>query len=195
MQFKLNQWMSMLVVVGLLAGCGSDSGVGSGNATVSDQPGANTPITSTNAQTVAFETAAALNGALGRILAAAATKPVAEKSVSNKVVNGLRSGKVTIKSGTYDVTASNQTLKVDVNFEDFSDDGQIWIGGPLNIDLQSSINVQNPTALSLSFKQKGDLAFAGKYKGKLTMDLDVSISNGVPTVKGSVTVDGNKLSF
>ena len=195
MQFKLNQWISMLAIVGLLAGCGGDSGAGAGAAAVSDHPGANTPITSANAQVVAVETAAALNGALGRVLAAAASKPVAEKSVGNKVVNGLRSGKVTIKSGAYDVTATQQTLKVDVVFEDFSDDGQIWIGGPLNIDLQSSINVQNPTALSLSFKQKGDLAFAGKYKGKMTLDLDVSIQGGVPTVKGSVTVDGNRLSF
>ena len=195
MQFKLNQWISMLAIVGLLAGCGGDSGAGAGAAAVSDHPGANTPITSANAQVVAVETAAALNGALGRVLAAAASKPVAEKSVGNKVVNGLRSGKVTIKSGAYDVTATQQTLKVDVVFEDFSGDGQIWIGGPLNIDLQSSINVQNPTALSLSFKQKGDLAFAGKYKGKMTLDLDVSIQGGVPTVKGSVTVDGNRLSF
>ena len=195
MQFKLNQWISMLAIVGLLAGCGGDSGAGAGAAAVSDHPGANTPITSANAQVVAVETAAALNGALGRVLAAAASKPVAEKSVGNKVVNGLRSGKVTIKSGAYDVTATQQTLKVDVVFEDFSGDGQIWIGGPLNSDLQSSINVQNPTALSLSFKQKGDLAFAGKYKGKMTLDLDVSIQGGVPTVKGSVTVDGNRLSF
>lgn len=195
----LNKWVSMLAVVGLLTGCGDNNSTGSGSAGVPDHSGANTPITSSNAQAVITETSSALYGALGRILAAAASKqavPVATKTVSNQTVNGTVSGKVTIKSGTFDVTSSGQTLKADLVFDDFSDNGQVWIGGPLNIDLTTSINTSNPTAgLAFSFKQKGDLAFSGKYKGTLSMDLSVSISNGLPSVSGSVTVDGNKINL
>ncbi|MBT3605600.1 MAG: hypothetical protein HOE48_10260 [Candidatus Latescibacteria bacterium] len=203
MRFKLNNWVSALAIVGLLIGCGDSNSTGSGSATVSDQPGANTPITSSNAQQAMVEASAALNGAMGRILAAAAAKQaVATKSVSNQTINGLASGSVTIKSGDFDVSSSGQTLKADVEFNDFSDDGQLFIGGPVNMEIVSSIGTidpNNPTAslgsLSFSFKQKGDLAFAGKYKGTLSMDIDVSLSNGIPTVKGSVTVDGNRISF
>lgn len=203
MRFKFNNWVSALAIVGLLVGCSDSNSTGSGNATVSDQPGANTPITSSNAQQVMVEASTALNGALGRILAAAAAKQaVATKTVSNQTINGAVSGSVTIKSGTFDVTSSGQTLKADVEFNDFSDDGQIYIGGPVNMEIVSSIgsfDPNNPTgslgSLSLSFKQKGDLAFAGKYKGTLSMDIEVSISNGLPSVSGSVTVDGNKISL
>ncbi len=148
------KWVSMLTVVGLLAGCGDDTGTGSGgSASVPAHSGANTPITSSNAQVVLTETSSALYGALGRVLAAAAAGkqavPVATKSVTNKTVNGTVSGKVTIKSGTYDVTSSSQKLVADVVFEDFSDNGQIWIGGPMKIEVTSSIgtiNPSNPTA-------------------------------------------------
>ncbi|MFT5365599.1 MAG: hypothetical protein ACI8V2_000539 [Candidatus Latescibacterota bacterium] len=203
MRFKRNNWVSALAIVGLLMGCSDSNTTGSGTAGVPDHPGSNTPITSSNAQQAMIEASTALNGAMGRILAAAAAKQaVATKSVSNKTVNGLTSGSVTIKSGTFDVTSSGQSLKADVEFDDFSDDGQLFIGGPVNMEITTSIGTIDPNnplasvgAISLTFKQKGDLAFSGKYKGTLNMDLEVSLNNGIPTVKGSVTVDGNKTSF
>ena len=203
MRFKLNNWVSALAITALLVGCGSSNSTGSGSAAVPDHSGPNTPITAANAQQAMVAASTALNGAMGRILAAAATKQaVATKTVSNKTVNGLASGSVTIKSGTFDVTSSGQTLKADVEFNDFSDDGQLYIGGPVNMEIISSIGTIDPNnplgsvgSLSLSLKQKGDLAFAGTYKGTLSMDLEVTLSNGIPTVKGSVTVDGNKVSF
>lgn len=204
MRFKLNNFVSMLAIVGLLVGCGDDNSTSSGGtATVSDQPGANTPITSSNARTVMTETTGALNAAMGRIMAAAAAKQaVATKTVSNKTVQGAVSGSVTIKSGTFDVTSSGQTLKADVEFNDFSDDGQLYIGGPVNMEIVSSIGTidpNNPTgslgSLSFSFKQKGNLAFAGKYKGTMGMDIEVSFNAGAASVSGSVTVDGNTVNF
>lgn len=205
MRFNLNKWVSALAVAGLLMSCGDDNATGSGTVGVPDHAGANTAITSSNAQQAMVETSTALNGALGRILSAAAAKQtVATKSVSNKVVNGLVSGKVTILSGDYNVTSSGQTLKADVEFDDFSDDGQLWIGGPVNMEIVSSINAgsidpNNPLGsvggISLTFKQKGDLAFSGKYKGTMSMDLEISLSGGIPSVKGSITVDGNRISL
>jgi len=204
MRFKLNNFVSMLAIVGLLVGCCDSNSTSSGTATVSDQPGANTPITSSNARTVMTETSGALNAAMGRIMAAAAAakQAVATKSVSNQTIQGAVSGSVTIKSGTFDVTSSGQTLKADVEFNDFSDDGQLYIGGPVNMEIISSIGTidpNNPTgslgSLSFSFKQKGDLAFAGKYKGTMSMDIEVSFNAGAASVSGSVTVDGNTVSF
>ena len=70
------------------------------------------------------------------------------------------------------------------------------------MDISSSIGTIDPNnplgsiaGLSFTFKQKGDLAFSGTYKGSLSMDIEVSLTNGVPSVKGSVTVDGNKTTF
>ena len=87
-------------------------------------------------------------------------------------------------------------------FNDFSDDGQTFIGGTANMDLSMTIPTVDPnnpggavSGLELSFVQKGDLAFSGKYKGTLKMDLTVNLSGGVPSVSGSVTVDGNTVQM
>ncbi len=182
-------------------GCGGDDATGpSGDASVPDHSGANTAITSSNAGAVMTEVSSSLYGALGRVMAAAATKPALTKTVTNKVINGQSSGTVTIKSGSYEITGTSQALDADLEFNDFSDDGQIFIGGPVDFDLTMStpttVDPTNPLAgLSFNFTQKGNLAFSGKYKGTLTLDVSVSLSGGVPQVSGSVTVGGTTVNL
>lgn len=67
MRFKITKWMSLLAVSGLLISCGDSNSTGSGTAGVPDHAGANTAITSSNAQQVMVEASAALNGAMGRL--------------------------------------------------------------------------------------------------------------------------------
>lgn len=199
MLFQLSKWGSTLAVIGLLAGCGGNNSTGSSSsATVPDHSGANTPITSSNAQQILLETSLSLDGAFGRVLSAAASKqavPVAAKSIANQTINGQASGTITIKSGQFNATSNEQTLNAELVFDDFSDDGQIYIGGPLSMNLNSSYDNSTGT-VSLSFTEKGDLAFSGKYKGTVSLDISVNAgSSGTPTVTGSVTVDGNKVTF
>ena len=197
------RWLSVGLVVGMFGfyGCGGDDATGpSGSAAVPDHPGANTAITSSNAASVMTEVSSSLYGALGRVMAAAATKPALTKSVSNRVINGQSSGTVTIKSGSYDISGTSQTLDASLEFDDFSDDGQIFMGGTVDFDLSMStpttVDPTNPLAgLSFTFTQKGNLAFSGKYKGTLNLDVTVSLSGGVPQVSGKVTVGGTTVSL
>ncbi|MDP6778618.1 MAG: hypothetical protein QGI83_17830 [Candidatus Latescibacteria bacterium] len=203
LQPRLKHLVSSALVVTLfvLAACGGDDATGpSGDASVPDHPGANTTITSSNAPAVMTEVSSSLYGALGRVMAAAATKPALTKTVSNKVINGQNSGTVTIKSGSYEITGTSQKLDASLEFIDFSDDGQIFMGGTVDFDLTMStpttVDPTNPLAgLTFNFTQKGNLAFSGKYKGTLNLDVTVSLSGGVPQVSGTVTVGGTTVNL
>lgn len=187
-----------MVMMGAV-GCGDDNNSptgGSGNATVPDHSGPNTAITSSNAAAVMTTATGSVYGALGRVLsAAAAAKPAAQAAIGEVVVNGLQSGTVTVKSGDFSVGNNTQSLDAEFVFDDFSDDGQLFIGGTVDIDLVSTIDVANPTNITFDFSQTGDLAFSGTYKGTLSMDINVSLSGGVPSVSGSVTVDGTTVNL
>jgi|GEM_PF-1931034 hypothetical protein len=205
-------WISVAAMSGLIVmGCGDDDNnptSSSGAASVPDHSGANTAITTSNARTVMTEVAGVLNGSLGRVMSAAASKPATQAtlqqtiSVNNKTVPGLQSGSVTINGGTFAVSGTGQTLKADLVFDDFSDDGQLFMGGTVNIDLNMNLGSFDPSnpqsavgGLSLSFVQKGDLAFSGKYKGVLKMDMNISIDGGIPSINGSATVGGDTVTF
>jgi hypothetical protein len=107
-------------------------------------------------------------------MSTAAQKPAGSaltKSVTNVTISGTQSGKVTINSGEFSSSGTDQILEADLVFGDFSDDGQLYIGGTIDLDLSMStpttVDPNNPLAgLSFSFTQKGDLAFPGKYKGR-----------------------------
>ena len=69
------------------------------------------------------------------------------------------------------------------------------MGGTVNFDLSMSTPTTVATTvtvagLSFTFTQKGNLAFSGKYKGTMNLDVTVSLSGGVPQVSGKVTVGG-----
>jgi len=195
-----SRFSGLLLVAGLMgvAGCGEDNSPtgGSGNTSVPDHAGANTAITSSNAAGVMTESAVSVNSALGRVIVAAASaKPAAQAAISNVVINGLQSGSITVTSGDFTTSGSTQSLNANIVFDDFSDDGQLYIGGEVALDLDYTLDIANPTNINLNFSQQGDLAFSGKYQGTLSMNINVGISNGVPSVSGSVTVDGTTVNL
>ena len=198
----ISRWVTTLLLSGSLAtmGCGDDNPAASGSGSVPDHAGANTPITSGNAQVVMTTAMGTMLGTLGQVLSAAASAKqsvAAAKTVANLVVNGTVSGTVTVETAEFDVTATDQSISGKFMFDDFSNDGSLYLGGTVDLNLSSTIpDPANPTAgLSFSFSIDGDLAFSGAYKGRMTIDLNVDIGTGLPSISGSATVDGNTVSF
>ena len=182
-----------VLCLGLVTACGDDDNpvASSGTASVPDHAGPNTAITTSNAAAVMADVGVAFNTSLGRVMSAAASKPAGKASlnqtitINDEVVQGLQSGTVTIKNGLFTLGSDgSQSLTADPVFDDFSEDGQLFMGGTVNLDLTmtlpTTIDQSNPLAgVSMSFRQRGDLAFSGKYKGVLSMDLQ----NGVERLR------------
>ena len=193
--------LSAIVAAGMLAftACGDDNATGpSGSASVPDHSGANTAITAANAQQVMAMASTAIVASMGQILTAVQKPARAAKSVNNVVINGANSGTMTIKNGDGNYgTDGKVTLNADLVFDDFSNDGQLFMGGPVKIDLDVTINLSNPlSGYSITYDIDGDLAFSGTYKGAISIDLHVSVTaGGIPAYSGSVTVDGQTVTF
>ena len=89
--------------------------------------------------------------------------------------NGAASGTVKITLATSKLAQTS--IKYNVVFTNYSDDGLLYVDGPLTIS-------GNP--LTQSFKYVGDLNLSGTYKGNVKLDL--TSTNGVAS--GTVKVDG-----
>lgn len=155
----------------VLAGCGDDD-EDSSNPT---GPG------TTNGDTTGGTTGGtgATIGA-GNIAAAQAALTTAFSSAMAKGP-GTHAG---AKSGTVKVTLSTSkpaqtNVKYGVDFNNYSDDGLLYIDGPLTI---------SGNLLTQSFKYVGNLDLSGTYNSNVKLDL--TIEGGKST--GTITVDGVK---
>lgn len=91
------------------------------------------------------------------------------------------------KSGTVKVTLSTgklaqvgiTSIKYNVEFDNYSDDGLLYIDGPLTI---------TGNLATQAFKYAGTLTLSGTYAS--TVGIDISIEAGRAT--GTITVDGQK---
>jgi hypothetical protein len=175
----------------VMIGCGDDNtAASSATAPTGGANLANKPIDATNAATVYASASQAIGNAIAAVFTQAAKKPTASpalaKSFSGLSVNGKNSGKVTA-SGDYNATASEVSMTSKITFDNFSDDGKLFIGGILDI----SYRVPMANLTGLTFTYKGDLAFAGDYKG--TMGFDISYS--ATKASGSYTAGGQTIRF
>ena len=211
MQTRSTTWLALLAAAALMAGgCGDDdsngTGPGSGNgsvdeATVPDHAGVNAPITAANAEQVMMEVSTGLNQAFTRLMQVAASgkgagvPAPAAKSIADEQIQGLMSGTLTITSGELNLGQEVQSMNAEFVFDDFSDGGEIYIGGTIQIDFQSSMNA-NSGEMAISLTQTGALAFSGKYKGTLGIDLSVEMgATGSPAISGTVTIDGETVNL
>ncbi|MBI2505701.1 MAG: hypothetical protein HYW07_21010 [Candidatus Latescibacteria bacterium] len=94
--------------------------------------------------------------------------------------NGAKSGtvKITLSTGK-PAQVGLTSVKYSVVFTNYSDDGLLYIDGPLTIS-------GNPA--TQSFKYVGDLTLSGTYAAKVGIDL--TIEGGKPS--GTITIDGQK---
>jgi hypothetical protein len=158
------QQYSRLVVVALgvtamvFTGCGDDDDDGGGGG-----GGEGAAITSDNV--------AAVQGALGTTMATAFAKGPGTH-------DGAHSGDVTVAIGKAAVQAINYSL----DFDNYSDDGQIWVDGTINYSVD---------AASGSVSYTGDITISGAYSGSVQIDIQISGAG----YTGSYTVNGETLSL
>lgn len=181
--------LALLAFVGM--GCGDEKAVSSGGGAPTGGANlANRPIDATNATAVYAAANTAISNAIAAVFAQAAKKPTTSpalaKSVSGVTVDGKNSGKVTA-SGDYTAGNSEVSMNVKITFENFSDDGKLFIGGPL--DIAYKVPTANPTSLTISYK--GTLSFAGDYKGSMGFDITYSGTKA----SGSYTFGGQMIRF
>lgn len=180
-------WMAAFAGIG----CGDENQVagGIGGPPTGGASLANRPIDATNSALVYAAASVAVGNAVASVFAQAAKKPAASPALAKSVgvtVSGRNSGKVSA-SGDYNVGASEVLMSVKMTFDNFSDDGRLFMGGPL--DIVYRLPNANPAGLVLSYK--GRLSFSGDYKG--SMDFDISVSGG--KTSGSFSSGGQTIRF
>jgi hypothetical protein len=176
------------------------------NLLVPSHAGANTPITVNNAQTALLQAFTSLSEAIPRIAEVAATKPAATQSIAipDLVIDGRQSGALRITGAQLSLGIGNtQTLVADLTFDDFSDDGQLFIGGPVRFELSFSLlSGLNPLSDAsdlfgdLRMAMSGQLGFSGAYNGILFLDVALALNDlGVAETTGVVTLNGQTIEL
>jgi hypothetical protein len=170
-------------------GCGDENRAVGGGAPTGGAGLANKPIDATNAPLVYASASASISNAIASVFSQAAKKPTASPALAKGVsatVNGKNSGKVSA-SGDYNAGSSEVSMTVRLTFDNFSDDGKLFIGGPL--DISYKVPAANPAGLAFGYK--GKLSFAGDYKG--SMDFDIIYNAG--KASGSYAAGGQTVRF
>lgn len=150
------QWALLLLACAVMAGCGGDDKDDDGNPAGPEGPGA--PITADNVSQVQT----ALTSTLGA---------VAAKGPGTHA--GAVHGTVTVAVGT-GRRAQAGTVSLSMAFDDYSDDGELFIDGELNYSAGTTTSIT------------GDIELSGTYDGEVELDLTVT---GLQ-VTGSLTVNG-----
>ena len=143
---------------------------------------ANARIDASNAGSVYTAANSVISNAIAAVFRQAARKPVASPALAKSIsvtVSGRASGKVTT-SGEFNPGRSEVTMRIRLTFQNFSDDNQLFVGGPLDIDY--TVAATDPAGLKFSYK--GTLSFSGLYKG--AMGFDIAVAAGKATGSYSV---------
>jgi len=145
--------------------------------TVKDHAGPNTPVTVENAQTVFNMVFGTIKGAMEEPL----SKPSAVAS-ETRTINGSASGKIVVKTTP---TANGYTEELEIT--DFSNDGELFIGGKLTNDMTTTEHGETGNIT-------GDITVAGFFKGKVGVDVMMENFGDYFMVQGMVTVGGEEVS-
>jgi major membrane immunogen (membrane-anchored lipoprotein) len=146
-----------------LAGCGGDDDEDTTSPTGPTGTGNTGGGTSINAGNIAT-----VQATLTQVF----TKTIAQGPGTH---SGAVSGTVTITLSTGKLAQT--TLKYKEVFDNYSDDGLLYIDGTLNVE---------GSLVTQVFKYTGDLDLSGAYSANVKLDL--TLTNGA--VSGTVTVDG-----
>jgi len=177
---------------------------------VGSHSGANTAITAANADSATVNIMDAVSSGLGRALQQSNVgdlfqmqKPARpatsiDVDLSAAEIPGLRSGSVKIKSGHVTANTNEATgygtwsINVAVEFNDFSDDGVIFLGGTFQESANMSFADTGMTAVNAN--AKANIAVSGKYQGSMSMDITATVTNAGASVSGTVTVGGETVN-
>jgi len=178
----------------------SPTGGGSSAGSLSDHAGANAVVTEDNVDEVTAE----INTTAWRVFGAGLTKIQVGKpadyttNLSGDVV-GLKNGKATVKGKIVTkmnvATVSGVDYDFTCTFYDFSDDGQLYLGGSLSY--KGSAKYSNNMPESQTITIKGGLKFNGKYSGEedFTTTVTINMSTGKASYEGTTTVTSGGKTF
>lgn len=213
-----NSFSLFLILAALSVSVVSCSDDGGGTApldvnagTLTARPGAaNTPVTDENKEQVGAVVQSASFSAAGKGISAAFTKlrpgqdglifPQVAAGTSgsfDKTVNGTRSGNVQVK-GSYKSTVSGSDSETDFDmravFNDYSDDGSLFMAGSMDWDLVSGYKAGK---VNIEYVMKGAIRFNGAYEGQMTFDYNYKGdgSTFTYTMNGTFTSDGKTVSY
>lgn len=203
----------LFIGFGGLIGCGDNASMtGTEDLLVPPHPGPNTPITVNNAQAAMLQAFTSFSATLPHIAGAAAGKPAASKvsesqsiAIPDTVIDGKQSGRLLISNGQLNLgIGGRQTLQADLVFDDFSEDGQLFIGGPVRFELSFTLFSDiDLTAAEigdifgdLRVTLAGDLGLSGTYSGTMSLDVALAVGDsGVGQIDGSITLSGQTIEL
>lgn len=110
----------------------------------------------------------------------------------NKTINGTNSGNMSVK-GNYSVSdQGNMNMEIFCVFNDYSDNGSIFIAGTMDYDLKTVANPQ-----TMDYLIKGAIRFNGAYEGQMTFNYTYNLtgSNLSFTMTGTFTSGGQTVSY
>ena len=140
------------------------------DGTVGDHAGPNTPVTVENAQAV-------FGIVFGTIKTAFDQQTSKPAGVSEeRTFNGSSSGKIVMK-----IVPTATGRREEITITDFSNDGELFIGGKLTNDLTTMEHGETGAI-------EGNLAFAGLYKGSIGVDVMMDAFEDFFMVQGMVKV-------
>lgn len=160
------KWIKVLMVLAVSAGlffavaCGDDDSPTGSSATAQEKPGANTPITQANGAQVWATAFPTILGALD-------------------VGEGTTGGMYEEDGG--DATVSVNGTTTTVVYDNYSDDGEIWISGTITIQVSQTG----------SFTYTGNLSIRGTYSG----DLQIDLSGDITGLSGTITTNGTTITI
>ncbi|HUU28941.1 MAG TPA: hypothetical protein VM123_14110 [archaeon] len=99
-------------------------------------------------------------------------------------------------SGTISSNQPPADFNFSAKFYDFSEDGNIYLGGSLQFTGSLAFNIQTHEVYT-TVKISGEISFAGLYNGSIKYD-DLEIiadRNGLVSVRGNISVSSGETSF
>lgn len=170
-----------------IVGCG-DKATGAGDSGLNPNAGALTSHSGNNTP-VKDSVSAAKVGAIIQEQANAAVSKVFEtmgdglskrtsstqKGTIESSINGKNSGTATVK-GDYTASQTSAVVNVVCTFSDYSDDGDIFLGGQMSFDIKMTSD-QTGENTSMKFTITGNIKFNGAYIGTNTFTIDADIND------------------
>jgi len=190
-----------------LVGCGTSSNpLESAQRMVKAHGGSNTPITVANADSAAAAISAIMGTSFQRSFQSVFsslfnlklgrrgdTTPITI-TLEEAIHAGLNNGSLTVKGGKIVVTSGTLTsihMETSFEYDDFSDDGVVFIGGTVDATVDVEITTATAALDSLHAVYKANIATTGKYNGAMSMNLTVDQgTTGPGTLAGTATVGG-----
>jgi hypothetical protein len=182
----------------LIAGCGdkstgpAGSGLNENAGALDSHAGNNTPVKdSITAATVGQMVQTQATEAANKVFMMQGMSKRTSSTQSGTIdgtINGTKSGTATVK-GSYTSNQSNASVEALCTFSNYSDSGDIYLGGQMNFVIKMTAN-QTGDDVTMICTSTGKIKFNGSYIGANTFSLETNLSEGCGTYTSTIVSDG-----